>query len=64
MAEEIIKDFKGAIIAKVETKPNGDKEIRDFYGRKLGRYDKAQNVTRDFYGRIVARGECIGQLIK
>ena len=64
MAEEIIRDSMGRIIAKIQVMPNGDKVVRDFYGKILGKYDKANNVTRDFYGRVVARGECTGLLIK
>ena len=30
MADEIIRDFGGRIIARIETKPNGDKIVRDF----------------------------------
>ena len=57
-------DFYGKIIAKIETKPNGDKTIRDFYGRILGKYDAATNTTRDFYGSVVAKGECLSMLIE
>lgn len=64
MDQEVIRGFGGQIIARIETKPNGDKVVRDFYGRILGKYDHAANVTRDFQGRIVARGECLGVLIK
>jgi hypothetical protein len=50
-------------LRKIETKPNGDKTIRDFYGRILGKYDSATNTTRDFYGCVVANGECLTMLI-
>lgn len=43
--------------------PNGDKVVRDFAGKILGKYDKRFNVTRNFSGMIVARGECLGLLI-
>lgn len=62
--EETIRDFYGKIIGYIITKPNGDKEVRDFYRRVLGRYDKALDVTRDFYGVIVAKGDCCGMLLK
>ena len=58
MADEIIRDFGGRIIARIETKPNGDKIVHI-----LGRYDKAADVARDFGGHILARGECLGILI-
>lgn len=62
--EEIVKDFYGQIIAKIQHEPNGDKIVRNFYGQILGKYDAACDVTRDFYGRIVAKGDCVGMLIK
>ena len=63
MIEHLIKDFYGKIIAKIEVKPNGDKVIRDFNGRILGKYDSIRNVTTDFYGRIIGSGDCSGMLI-
>lgn len=63
MAVELIKDFYGRIIAKIETKPNGDKIVYDFYNRILGRYDKSTNTTKDFYNRVIAQGDCCGMLI-
>lgn len=62
--EELIRNEYGQIIAKVKHLPNGDKEIRDFYGRLLGRYDSQSDCTRDFYGIMVAKGDCLGMLIK
>ncbi len=62
--EELIRDFSGLIIAKVEHQPNGDKIVRNFYGQLLGKYDAARDLTLDFYGRIVAKGDCVGLLIK
>ena len=63
MIEHLIKDFYGKIIAKIEVKSNGDKVIRDFNGRILGKYDSVRNVTTDFYGRIIGSGDCSGMLI-
>ena len=64
MAEELIKDCYGNIIARIDEQTNGDKIVKNFYGQILGKYDKALDVTKDFYGRIVAKGECVGILIK
>lgn len=64
MGKEAVRDFSGKIIAWTEEKSNGDIEVRDFYGRILGKYDAQCDVTRDFYGRIVARGDRHGMLIK
>ncbi len=61
---QVIRKIGGQIVARIETCSNGDKIVRDFGGKILGRYDKAQNVTREFGGRVVARGECLGLLIK
>lgn len=60
---QIIKDFRGKIIGRIETDYTGDKIVRNFYGRILGRYDKRNNVTRDFYGRILAHGDSSAMLL-
>lgn len=60
---QIIRDFSGKILGKIETDHIGNKIVRDFYGHILGRYDKRNDVTRDFYGKIVARGDNCGLLI-
>ena len=60
---EIIRDFSGRILGKIEIDRVGNKIVRDFYGHILGKYDKRNNVTRDFYGKIVARGDNCGLLI-
>ena len=58
-----IKEFGGKIIGFIEVEHTGNKVVRDFYGRILGRYDKKFDVTRDFYGRIVAQGDQASLLI-
>ena len=60
---QIIRDFSGKILGKIETDHIGNKIVRDFYGHILGRYDKRNDVTRDFYGKIVARGDNCGLFI-
>ena len=60
---QIIRNFGGKIVGKIETDHKGNKIVRDFYGKIIGRYDKRNDVTRDFYGRIVARGDNCGMLI-
>ena len=53
-----INDWRGKIIGFIETDSNtGNKVIKDFYGRILGRYNKKLDATQDFYGRIVAKGD-------
>ena len=63
MSKEAIKDFYGKTIGWIETLPNGDQQIRNFYMKILGRYDKAQDVTRNFYGNIIARGNQLSMLL-
>ena len=60
---QIIREFSGKILGKIETDHLGNKIVRDFYGKIIGRYDKRNDVTRDFYGRIVSRGDNCGMLI-
>ena len=60
---QIIRDFSGKILGKIETDHVGNKIVRDFYGHILGRYDKRNDVTRDFHGKIIARGDNCGLLI-
>lgn len=64
MREEIIREFSGKIIGYIQIDNKGNKVVRDFYRRILGKYDKASNTTRDFYGRIVARGDQSSMLLK
>ena len=46
-----------------ETDKDGNQQVRDFYGKILGKYDKSLNVTRDFYGRILTRGNTVAGLV-
>lgn len=63
-AKEPVKDWQGKILGFVETESNGNKVLRDFYGRILGKYDKSLNVTRDFYGRQVGKGDVLMTLLR
>lgn len=63
MARTNIKNFYGQIIGSIEDLPNGDKISRDFYGKILGKYIKAYNVTKDFYGKILATGDITSALV-
>ena len=63
MAIQEIRDFYGKIIARIETKPNGDKVLTDFYGKIHGRYDAQRNYTLDYYGKIIAQGDALTMLI-
>ena len=41
MAKTPIKDFYGKVLGYIEDMPNGDQQLRDFYMKVLGKYDKA-----------------------
>ena len=46
---EPIKDFYGRVLGWLEDQ--GDRIIAtDFYGQRVGVYDKARDFTSDFYG--------------
>jgi hypothetical protein len=60
---QVIKAWNGKIIGSVETDPQGNKVVRDFYGKILGRYIKALDVTRDFRGKMIARGDQSAMLL-
>ena len=64
MAKEAIKDWQGKILGWIETDGSGNKTLRDFYGKILGKYIKSRDVTQDFYGRIVAKGDCLTMLLR
>lgn len=53
----MIKDWTGKIIGKVDVDAEGNKTLKDFYGRILGRYNKRLDITQDFYGRQVCKGD-------
>ena len=62
--KEPIKDWQGKILGFMETESNGNKVLRDFYGRILGKYDQSLDVTRDFYGRQVGKGDVLMTLLR
>lgn len=62
MSEEVIRNFNGQILGRLEDQ--GDKIVaRDFLGKNLGSYSKSEDKTRDFYGRIVSNGNTLSALI-
>ncbi len=63
MAREKITDWTGKIIGWVEWSGN-KKWISDFYGRRLGYYDKSLNKTFDFYNRQVGNGDIVMTLLR
>ncbi len=62
MARTPIKDFYGRVIGFLDDQ--GSQIVAtDFYGRRLGHYDKSRNKTFDFYGRLVCEGDGTSGLI-
>ena len=59
----LIKAWDGKILGFIDTQPNGDKIVRDFYLRILGKYNKSLDATQDFYGHIIAKGDQSSMLI-
>ena len=60
-----IKDWQGRILGTVDTDTvTGNKIIKHFSGKILGKYDKRSDTTRDFYGRVVAKGDNLSMLLK
>lgn len=58
-----IREFSGRIIGWLEEDKDGNQQLRDFYGRILGTYEKKRNQTRDFYGRILGQGNTLSMLL-
>ena len=64
MERQSIRKLSGQIVGFYEVQPNGDKTIKDFYGRILGFYEKGRDVTTDFYRRIIGFGDISGIFFK
>lgn len=54
-----LKNIRGKVMGSVEERPNGDKILKDFYGKIVGKYDKRLNLTKDFAGRVVSFGDTL-----
>lgn len=62
---EKIQDWRGKIIGFIEEdSTTGNKVVKDFYGRIVGRYNKKFDITQDFYGRQVAKGDRVMMLLR
>ena len=59
ISKEPVREFNGKIMGFIETDRQGNQQVRDFYGRILGTYDKKMDVTRDFQGSILTRGNTV-----
>ena len=63
MAREAIKDWHGEILGWIEWLGN-KKWLSDFYGKRLGYYDKSLNKTIDFHGCQIGTGDVVMTLLK
>ena len=64
MTKEPIKDWRGVVLGYVETDNCGNKLLKDFMLRPLGRYDKSSDMTKDAYGRAVGKGDILLTLLR
>lgn len=60
----IIYDAYGRGIGRIRLVGNGDKDVYDYFGHKLGSYIWNTNTTYDAFGRVVARGDASTMLLK
>ncbi len=63
LSTERIQDWRGKVIGKIDIYSNGDKTVKDFYGRIKGKYIRSADTTYDFYGRKIAKGDQCGLLL-
>ncbi len=63
-APEVLRDYRGTIIGRVEAQRLTGKLIaRDAHGVVIGTYDPRPNETRDAHGRVVGRANLLGALL-
>jgi hypothetical protein len=58
----VLKDASGKRVGRIEDRGN-KLEAFDETGRKVGEYDKSQDVTRDRSGRRVGQGNLLSSLL-
>ena len=59
-----IKKFNMQTVGYIEIDGNGNKTVKDFYGRILGYYEKSRNATLNFYRQVIAFGDVTGIFFK
>lgn len=64
MTDQILKDPRGHVIARIVTGTNGVQTIKDPRGHTLGSYDPRSNKTRDPRGYVVGEGNLLASLIR
>ena len=63
MAREKITDWTGKIIGFKEQSGNR-LWLYDFYGRKLGYYDRSTDKTYEWIGKLVSNGNTLMMLLR
>lgn len=63
MATQELRDARGLLLGKVETKSDGKQELRDAKGVLKGNYNPSYNETRDQRGAIVGKGNLLSSLL-
>jgi hypothetical protein len=63
MATQELRDARGALLGKVETKSDGKQELRDAKGALKGNYNPSYNETRDQRGALVGKGNLLSSLL-
>jgi hypothetical protein len=63
MADQVLKDRMGHIIATIYTAASGVQTIKDAMGHQKGTYDPRSNTTKDAMGHIVGTGNLLTTLL-
>lgn len=63
MASQELRDARGSLLGKVETKSDGKQELRDSRGSLKGNYNPTNNETRDHRGALVGKGNILSSLL-
>jgi hypothetical protein len=63
MATQELRDARGALLGKVETKSDVKQELRDAKGALKGNYNPSYNETRDQRGALVGKGNLLSSLL-
>lgn len=63
MADQVLKDKQGHMIARISTGSNGVQTIKDPQGHTKGTYDPKTNKTKDSQGHTVGTGNLLTTLL-
>jgi hypothetical protein len=63
MADQVLKDKLGHVLAKISTASNGIQTIKDSLGHVKGTYDPKADKTKDSLGRVIGSGNLLATLI-